>query len=46
MYHKWESACLYAITMQGRKDMREKNIQPKIYWDVNLWKSKPSEDKW
>ena len=36
MYHKWEPACLYAITMQDRKDMMEKNIQPKIYWDVKM----------
>ena len=43
MYHKWEPACLYAITMQDRKVMREKNIQPKIYWDE---KTMPSEDKW
>ncbi len=31
-----ESACLYAITMQERKDMREKNIQPKIYGDMKI----------
>ena len=31
-----EPACLYAITMQDRKDMREKNIQPKIYWDAKI----------
>ena len=40
MYHKWEPAWLYAITMQDRKDMREKNIQPKIYGDVKI------ETKW
>ena len=43
MYHKWEPACLYAITMQDRKDMREKNIQPKIY---EMWKLKSIEDEW
>ncbi len=40
MHHKWEPACLYAITMQDRKDMREKNIQPEIYGDVKF------ESKW
>ena len=36
MYHKWEPACLYAITMQEGKDMGEKNIQPNIYGDVKI----------
>ena len=40
MYHKWESAGLYAVTMQDRKDMGGKNIQPKIYGDVKI------ETKW
>ena len=47
MYHKWEPACLYAITMQDRKDMREKNIQPKIYGDAKIehgWKEVANHD--
>ncbi len=38
-HHKSESVCLYAITMQDRKDMtaREKSISgPKIYGDVKI----------
>ena len=35
--HVSQPACLYAITMQDRKDdMREKNIGPKIYGDVKI----------
>ena len=34
--HIYDTVALYAIMMQDRKDMREKNIQPKIYWDEKI----------
>ncbi len=32
----WEPACFYAIMMQEWNDIREKNIEPKIYLDVKF----------
>ncbi len=38
---KKDECRLYAVSMQDRKDLSEKNIQPTV-----MLKSKQSEDKW